>query len=114
MLKRLLDNAMELEFEIIAKDTPYESKDLLKTKGYRWGMPPANTHRASYVTVPEHRVEEEIKYLRSDIYESNTILPIKIEISDAFNKHSIINRSVESTNKKYADKLIWAKDLCKI
>ena len=114
VLKRLLDNAMELEFEIIAKDTPYESKDLLKTKGYRWGMPPANTHRASYVTVPEHRVEEEIKYLRSDIYESNTILPIKIEISDAFNKHSIINRSVESTNKKYADKLIWAKDLCKI
>ena len=111
VLKRLLDTALQLEFKIIARDTPYESKDLLKTKGYRWGMPPANTHRAWYITVPENRVEEEIKYLRSDIYESNTALPIEIEISDAFNKHSIINRSVEYTNKKYADKLLWAKSL---
>ena len=112
VLKRLLDTALQLEFKIIAKDTPYESKDLLKTKGYRWGMPPANTYRAWHITVPEHRVEEEIKYLLSNIYKCNTTLSIEIEISDAFNKHSIINRSVESTNKKYADKLFWAKDFC--
>ena len=111
VLKRLLDNTMQLEFKLIARDSPYDSKDLLKTKGYRWGMPPINSYRAWYITVPENKVEEEIKYLRSDIYESNTALPIEIEISDAFNKHSIINRSVESTNKKYADKLLWAKSL---
>jgi len=114
VLKRLLDNAMQLEFKLIARDSPYDSKDLLKTKGYKWGMPPINSYRAWYITAPENRVESEIKYLRSDIYESNTTLPVEIEISDAFNKHSIINRSVESTNKKYADKLIWAKELCKI
>ena len=74
-------------------------------------MPPINSYRAWYITVPENRVESEIQYLRSNIYKSNTTLPIEIEISDAFNKHSIINRSVESTNKKYADKLIWAKSL---
>ena len=111
VLKRLLDNTMQLEFKLIARDSPYDSKDLLKTKGYRWGMPPINSYRAWYITVPENRVESEIQYLRSDIYKSNTTLPIEIEISDAFNKHSIINRSVESTNKKYADKLIWAKSL---
>lgn len=114
VLKRLLDTAMQLEFKLIARDAPYDSKDILKTRGYRWGMPPINTYRAWYITVPKNRVESEIKYLRSDIYESNATLPIEIEISDAFNKHSIINRSIESNNKKYADKLIWAKDLCKI
>jgi len=113
-LKLLLDNAMQLEFKLIARDSPYDSKDLLKTRGYRWGMPPINSYRAWYITVPENRVESEIKYLRSDIYKSNTTLPIEIEISDAFNKHSVINRSKEYTNKKYADKLIWAKELCKI
>jgi DNA polymerase-3 subunit epsilon len=113
VLKRLLDNAMQLEFKLIARDSPYGSKDLLKTKGYRWGMPPINTYRAWYIIVSENRVKSEIKYLRGDIYKNNTTLPIEIEISDAFNKHSIINRSIES-NKKYADKLIWAKDLCKI
>lgn len=111
VLKRLLDTALQLEFKIIARDSPYDSKDLLKTRGYRWGMPPINSYRAWYITVPENKVEEEIKYLRSDIYESNTTLPIEVEISDAFNKHSVINRSVESTNKKYADKLLWAKSL---
>ena len=111
VLKRLLDNAMQLEFKLIARDAPYDSKDLLKTRGYRWGMPPINSYRAWYITVPENRVESEIKYLRSDIYKSNTTLPVEIEISDAFNKHSTINRSVESTNKKYADKLLWAKSL---
>lgn len=114
VLKRLLDNAMQLEFKLIARDSPYDSKDLLKTKGYRWGMPPINSYRAWYITVPENRIESEIEYLCSDIYKSNTSLPIEIEISDAFNKHSIINRSVESTDKKYVDKLIWAKELCKI
>ena len=114
VLKRLLDNAMQLEFKLIARDSPYDSKDLLKTKGYRWGMPPINSYRAWYINVPDNRVESEIKYLRSDIYKSDTALPVEIEISDAFNKHSTINRSVESTNKKYADKLIWAKELCKI
>lgn len=111
VLKRLLDNAMQLEFKLIARDSPYDSKDLLKTRGYRWGMPPINSYRAWYITAPENRVESEIKYLRSDIYKSNTTLPIEIEVSDAFNKHSIVNRSVESTNKKYADKLIWAKSI---
>ena len=114
VLKRLLDNAMQLEFKLIARNSPYNSKDLLKTKGYRWGMPPINTHRAWYINVSENRVESEIKYLRSNIYKNNATLPVEIEISDAFNKHSTINRSIESTNKKYADKLIWAKDLCRI
>ena len=98
VLKRLLDNAMQLEFKLIARNSPYNSKDLLKTKGYRWGMPPINTHRAWYINVSENRVESEIKYLRSNIYKNNATLPVEIEISDAFNKHS---KSFENRLNRY-------------
>ena len=47
---------MQLEFKLIARDSPYDSKDLLKTRGYRWEMPPINSYRAWYITVPDKRV----------------------------------------------------------
>ena len=110
-LKPLLDNVTQLEFKLIAKNTPYDSKDLLKARSYRWGMPPINSHRAWYITMLENGVEEEINYLRSEIYKTDSTLPIEIEISDAFNKYSIINRSVVGMGTKYTDKLEWARSL---
>ncbi len=113
VLKRLLDNVAQLEFKLWAKNAPYGSKNLLKAKNYRWGVHPINNYRAWSIAIPESNVKEEIKYLRSDIYQSNAVIPLGIEIFDAFNKYSIIKQPVTSVNAKYADKLIWAKELCK-
>jgi len=116
VLKGLLDNAMQLEFKLWAKNAPYDTKDLLKARNYRWGMHPTNNYRAWSILISEINVEEEIKYLRSDIYKTNTGIPLEIEIEifDAFNKYSIIQQPLESINEKYADKLIWARRLCQV
>jgi DNA polymerase-3 subunit epsilon len=111
VLKRLLDNATQLEFKLWAKNAPYDSKDLLKARSYRWGTNPINNYKAWHIAIPESKVEEEIKYLRSSIYKSNATLPIEIEATDAFNKYSVINQPVAGMDTRYTDKLKWARSL---
>jgi len=112
VLKRLLDNSAQLQFQVWAKNSPYNSKDLLKVRGYRWSVHPRNNYRSWYIEVPESSVEKEIYYLRSNIYKNNTIIPIEVEIFDSFYRYSIINKHKSSINERYADKLIWVKELC--
>ena len=111
VLKHLLDNALQLEFRLWAKDAPYDCKDLLKTRGYRWGTHPIHNFKAWYIEIPENNVEEEIKYLRSSIYERTIDIPI--DILDAFSKYSINNQLVGKQDK-YRDKLTWVQTLCKL
>ena len=112
VLQRLLNNTAQLEFKIWAKNAPYDSKDLLKVRNYRWGVHPINDYRAWAITISESNVEEEIKYLRSNIYKNNTTIPAEMEIFDAFNKYSIISNNKEYTDSKYEDKLNWFQELC--
>jgi DNA polymerase-3 subunit epsilon len=112
VLQRLLNNTTQLEFKIWAKNAPYDAKDLLKARNYRWGVHPINDYRAWAIIIPESNVEEEIKYLRSDIYKTNASIPLEIEIFDAFNKYSIISNNKEYTDSKYEDKLNWFQELC--
>ena len=112
VLQRLLNNTTQLEFKIWAKNAPYDSKDLLKARNYRWEVHPINDYKAWAITIPESNVEEEIKYLRSDIYKTNASIPLEIEVFDAFNKYSIISNNKEYTDSKYEDKLNWFQELC--
>lgn len=106
VLKRLLDNAMQLEFKLWAKNAPYDCKDLLKTRSYRWGIHPINNYKSWYIKIPESRVEEEINYLRSDIYKNNLDIPVEVEIFDSFSKYSVHNQQ-----SKYPNKLTWVRNL---
>lgn len=110
VLKHLLNNALQLEFKLWAKDAPYNCKDLLKSRGYRWATNPNNNFKAWCISIPERQVEDEIQYLRSIIY--NRPMDIPIEIFDALSKYSINDHLLENQNK-YADKLLWAKELCR-
>ena len=114
VLQRLLDTSVEIEFKIWAKSAPYNSKDLLKARGYRWEVNTKNNYRAWSISIPKNNLEEEIKYLRSDIYKSNTTMPLEIKVLDAFNKYSISSTTEASVDKKYEEQLEWAKNLYKI
>jgi DNA polymerase-3 subunit epsilon len=107
-LKSLLDNALELRFKLWAVNAPYDCKELLKARGYKWVMGSNNT-RAWCVELPEREVEDEIKYLRSDIYQSAFDIPI--EVLDSRNRFSVKEDLVKYD--QYADKILWAKILCK-
>jgi DNA polymerase III subunit epsilon len=110
VLKQLLDNAGQLRFKLWATNSPYESKDLLKARGYRWSNPQTDKHKAWFIELTEDKVSEEINYLRSNIYGSSAI-NIPVEIFDAYGRFSNNNKQLYSTTK-YQNKLEWFQSLC--
>lgn len=109
VLKSLLDNALQLRFLLWAVNAPYDCKELLKERSYRWMHRADNNIKAWCIELPESEVANEIKYLRSDIYKKP--FDIAIEIFDSCNRFSI--KKDAARNVKYEDKILWAKTLCK-
>ena len=109
VLKQLLTNSGALRFKLWATNSPYNSKDLLKARGYRWSMNQNDKHRAWFIEVIEDKVAEEINYLRSEIYDGSINIPV--EVFDAYSRFSSNSRELQNA-AKYQDKLEWAKMLC--
>jgi len=68
VLKRLLDNARRTEVRVWAEGAPFDKKDLLKKRGYRWSPGEAGKRKAWYIDLVEDLVDEEMKYLKDSIY----------------------------------------------
>ncbi len=105
VLKQLLTNSLALRFKLWATNSPYDTKDLLRARGYKWSNNQTEKYRAWSIELTEEKVAEEISYLRSNIYDGYSI-DIPIEIFDAYNSGQLQKR------EKYQDKLEWAKMLC--
>ncbi|MBT3982913.1 MAG: 3'-5' exonuclease [Bacteriovoracaceae bacterium] len=85
VLKSLLNNARLKSYRIWALGSPFDSKDLLKNRGYRW--PGDNgKNRSWYIDVDEESKEQELKYLREEIFKRDIDLPINP--ITAFNRFS--------------------------
>lgn len=111
VLKQLLTNACKLRFKLWATNSPYDSKESLKARGYRWDNQQANNsgHKAWCIELPEDMIEKEIYYLRADIY-GGAAIDIPIEIIDAYSRFS--NNNMQAQNAvKYQEKLKWVKSL---
>ena len=108
VLKRLLDNALQPRFKLWAKNAPYEHKDLLRARRYRWDTHPVDKFKAWSIELPENQVENEINYLKNNIYNSSMNIPI--DIFDAHNRFSL-NNNIQQDNSKYADKINWINQL---
>ena len=109
VLKQLLESALAIRFRLWATNAPYESKDLLKMRGYRWSMNQNDKQRAWSIELKEDQIEEEINYLRSEIY--NGAINIPIEVFDAYNRFSNNYENLQNTGK-YQDKIEKIKILC--
>ncbi len=110
VLKRLLTDALAIRFKLYAINSPYDSKDLLKARSYRWSMNQNDKHRAWSIELTENKVAEEINYLRSNIYGGSSI-NIPVEIFDAYSRFSNNGRQLHDP-LKYKDKLEWFQNLC--
>ena len=108
VLKQLLTNALAIRFKLYATNSPYESKDLLKARGYRWSMNQNDKHRAWSIELTEDKVAEEINYLRSNVYGGSSI-NIPVEIFDAYSRFS---NNGKHDSLKYRDKLDRFQSLC--
>jgi DNA polymerase-3 subunit epsilon len=90
VLDRLLEVARQPTWRIFAEGAPFETKEVLKQRGYRWNTDAAVGPRAWRIDVDEGRVETEITFLKTEILRSRSI-PSVSEIT-AFQRYSARNR----------------------
>ncbi|WP_341021999.1 3'-5' exonuclease [Brevundimonas diminuta] len=84
-LFRLLETARLPTWRIWAENSPFDLKDVLKARGYRWNGEPGPQPRAWYIDVPDGQREAELHFLKSEIYRRDINLLIRrIEAHDRF------------------------------
>lgn len=75
-LSKLLDAARKSTFRIWAENSPFDLKDVLKSRGYRWNANSKGKPRSWYFDAEEGNLQDELKYLRSEIFKSNVQLQV--------------------------------------
>lgn len=85
-LTRLLENARKPTWRIWAENSPFDLKDVLKARGYKWNPDGTPFPKAWYIDVPGDDHEAELSFLQKEIYQREVqLLTRKI---DAFNRFS--------------------------
>jgi len=64
----LLQNAQKACIRIWAENSPYDMKDQLKARGYRWADGSDGGPKAWWTDVAEEKCDNELRFLRTDIY----------------------------------------------
>lgn len=68
VMKRLLDNAGRIDVRVWADRAPFNKKDQLKQRGYRWSPGGKGVRKAWYKDLPEDQVDAEMLYLNAEVY----------------------------------------------
>jgi DNA polymerase-3 subunit epsilon len=64
----LLEQARKKSMRVWAEQSPFELKDALKRRGYRWSDGSDGRPRSWYVDVEESALEAEMAFLKTEIY----------------------------------------------
>ncbi|MBS1054781.1 3'-5' exonuclease [Gluconobacter kondonii] len=84
-LSLLLERARTVWTRLWAEYAPFELKDTLKARGYRWNDGSDGRPKAWFIDRPPEEVEEEVRFLRSDIYQRDVDIPVRpVEAGDRF------------------------------
>lgn len=74
-LSHLLEVARQPSWRIWAERSPFDLKDRLKARGYRWNGEEGPTPKAWYIDVAEADRDAELEYLAKEIYGGEVHLP---------------------------------------
>jgi DNA polymerase III subunit epsilon len=84
-LAQLLERARRSTWRIWAENAPFDLKDVLKARGYRWNAEHGGAPRAWYIDVEEADREAELAFLRAEIYRAEVdLLTKRIDAHDRF------------------------------
>lgn len=86
-LKVLLESARQPRWRVSAVRAPFERKDCLKQRGYRWCDGSYGRPRAWNVDVADHALESELAFLRREIYHRDNV-DIDARRISAFERYS--------------------------
>lgn len=82
----LLEKARSTSYRIWATRAPFELKDTLKRRGYKWNSGENGTIKSWYIDIPMELCEQEIAFLRQDIFGWDA--PIDTTKIDAYDRYS--------------------------
>jgi len=85
----LLKNAGAVTSRICAVGAPFDRKDLLKQRGYRWNDGGRGGCKGWWISVPSELEPEEIDYLAREIYPSGNTEAVDIERIDPLARFSV-------------------------
>ena len=85
-LKALLASARTNTVRCWAENSPFDKKDILKARGYRWNGDHAAQPRGWWIDVAEAGLPDEISFLHAEIYEREA--SIRTSAITAFNRYS--------------------------
>lgn len=84
-LAQLLERARRPTWRIWAENAPFDLKDVLKARGYRWNSEHGGAPRAWYIDVEECDREAELAFLHAEIYRREIdLLTRRIDAHDRF------------------------------
>lgn len=73
----LLASARKTSVRIWAENSPFELKEALKARGYRWNGDPGPSPRAWWIDVDEADKDAELAFLQAEIYRGEVHLPTR-------------------------------------
>lgn len=85
-MSMLLANAHKPTRRIWAENSPFELKDFLKARGYRWNPDGTPFPKAWFIDIADQDLETELTFLRKEIYQRE-VNPLTREM-DAFTRFS--------------------------
>ncbi len=85
-MRRLLENARRPSWRIWAENSPFDLKDALKARGYRWNGDDNPNPRAWYIDVEDGLQDAEIAFLRKEIYLRD--IELLVREMNAYNRFS--------------------------
>jgi DNA polymerase-3 subunit epsilon len=85
-LEILLANARSVTMRLWATHAPFDLKDNLKQRGYRWNNGEYGTQKAWYIDVPIEKKDDEVSYLQTEIFGWEA--PIHATRIDAYDRFS--------------------------
>ena len=85
-LQQLLERARTPSWRIWAENSPFDFKDVLKARGYRWNGEGTGGPRAWYVDVPADQKDAEVSFLKREIYQGE--IDLLVRRVDAYDRFS--------------------------
>ncbi|MBB4571324.1 3'-5' exonuclease [Rhizobium leucaenae] len=71
----LYEASARLRVRIFAENSPFDMKDHLKARGYRWADGSDGGPKSWWIEIAEDALDDELRYLRSEIYRWNEADP---------------------------------------
>lgn len=90
--KALLEKAREPICRVYAVNAPFDKKDLLKQRGYRWSDGSSGIPKCWWTSLPESQELEELAYLANEIYPGGNTKSVDIKRigpRDRFSKRDV-------------------------